>query len=88
MSRLNTVGVQYFDDNGDPLGGGKLNFYETSTTTRKNTYSDYAETTANANPVVLTAAGRQPDVFYTGSARIVLTDSNDVQIEVRDPVTV
>ena len=87
MPRLNTVGVQYFDDNGDPLGAGKLNFYETSTSTPKNTYSDSAETTTNTNPVILTAAGRQPDIFYTGSAKIVLTDSADVQIEERDPVT-
>ena len=87
MGRLNTVGVQYFDDNGDPLIRGKLNFYETGTSTPKNTYQEDAETTANTNPVILTAAGRQPDIFYTGDAKIVLTDADDVQIEVRDPVT-
>jgi hypothetical protein len=87
MPRLNTIGVMYLDDNGDPLGGGKLSFFETSTSTPKNTYQEEAETTANTNPVILTAAGRQPDIFYTGSAKIILTDSDDVQIEVRDPVT-
>ena len=87
MGRLNTIGVQYFDDNGDPLISGKLNFYVTSTATPMTTYSDSAESVANANPVVLTAAGRQPDIFYTGSAKIILTDADDVQIEVRDPVT-
>ena len=88
MPRLNTIGKQYLDSNGDPLGGGKLYFYDSGTTTPATTYSDEAETTANANPVVLDAAGRQPDVFYTGSLKIVLTDEDDVVVEERDPVTI
>lgn len=84
--RLGSVGTQYFDDNGDPLAGGKLYFYDTGTTDLATTYSDLAENTANANPVVLDAAGRQPDIFYTGSLKITLTDADDVVIETRDPV--
>lgn len=86
MPRLGSIGTQYFDSNGDPLAGGKLYFYDTGTTTLATTYSDSAESTANANPVVLDAAGRQPDVFYTGSLKIVLTSADDAIIETRDPV--
>lgn len=78
---------QYLDDSGNPLIAGKLYFYEPGTTTKKNTYSDVSQTTLNANPIILGASGRQPDIFFTGSAKCVLTDENDVQIEVRDPIS-
>lgn len=86
MARLGSIGTQYLDNNGKPLGGAKLYFYDTGTTDLATTYSDSAETTANANPVILDAAGRQPDIFYTGFLKIVLTDADDVTIETRDPV--
>ena len=85
-NRLGTVGQQYFDSNGDPLNGGKLNFYEIGTSTPKDTYSDEALTSANANPVVLDAAGRQGDIWFSGQVKVVLTDADDVQIDVTDPV--
>lgn len=85
MARFNAF-QQYLDANGDPLGGGKLYFYETGTTTEATTYSDSAMTTANANPVILDADGRQPDVFFDGNLKCVLTDSDDVTILTRDPV--
>lgn len=85
MARFGSIGKQYFDDAGDPLISGKLYFYESGTTTPKNTYADSALTIANANPVVLTAAGRQPNIFFGGSAKVILTKSDNTQIEVRDP---
>lgn len=88
MGRLSTIGKQFFDDNGVPLAAGKLYFYETGTTTPATTYSDSAESVANTNPVILSSAGRMPDVFYTGSLKIVLKDSDDVTIETRDPVVI
>ena len=88
MSRLGTVGTQYFDDAGDPLISGKLWVYEVGTTTAKNTYADQNLTILNTNPVILTAAGRQPNIFYDGVAKVVLTDSNDVQIEPKDDLGV
>lgn len=87
MARLSNIGKQFFDGNGDPLPGGKLYFYLTGTTTAATTYSDEDETIANANPVILDADGRMPDIFYTGQLKITLTDANDVVIETRDPVT-
>lgn len=86
MARLGSIGTQYFDDNGDPLAGGKIYFYETGTTTLATTYSDEAETTENANPVILDAAGRQPDIFFTGQLKAVLKNADDVTIQTVDPV--
>ena len=77
---------QYLDNAGDPLVSGKIYFYESGTTTFKNTYSDINNSIANTNPVILTAAGRQPNIFFDGVAKAILATSADVQIAVRDPV--
>ena len=86
MARLGSIGTQYFDDNGDPLSGGLMYFYESGTTDAKTTYSDEALAVANPNPVVLDAAGRQPNIFFYGTARCILKTSAGVQVEDRDPV--
>ena len=86
MARFGEINAQYFDDAGDPLSSGKIYFYETGTTTLKDTFSDINQTIANTNPVVLSAAGRQPNIFFSGTAKAILVDKNDVQILVRDPV--
>lgn len=86
MARYGVAGLTYLDNNGKPLSGGELWFYKTGTTTAKDTYSDSAETIANANPVELDAAGRQPDIFFSGVAKVVIRDSDGVQIDVADPV--
>jgi hypothetical protein len=86
MSRFGSLGTQYFDNNGDPLADGLIYFYESGTTTPKTTYADISQTTANANPVELSASGRQPNIFFSGVAKGVLATSANVQVEVRDPV--
>lgn len=86
MARFGSVGSQFFDGNGDPLSGGKLYFYEPGTTTEKTTYSNEALSVANSNPVVLDAEGRQGDIFFSGTARCILKDADDVQIDDKDPV--
>ena len=86
MARFGEINAQYFDDAGDPLGSGKLYFFESGTTTPKVTYADINFTIPNTHPVVLTAAGRQPNIFFDGNAKAILADKNDVQILVRDPV--
>jgi len=86
MSRFGSLGTQYFDNSGDVLSGGKIHFYESGTTTLKNTFTDSNETTANTNPVILTADGRQPNIFFSGSAKGVLSTSAGVIIETRDPI--
>ena len=76
---------QYLDDAGDPLVEGKLYFYESGTTTPKTTFADINNSIPNTNPVLLSAAGRQPNIFFDGVAKVILTDNDDVQIAVRDP---
>lgn len=88
MGRFVTPDHQEFDSNGDPLSGGKLHFYATGTLVAKDTFSDDALTTANANPVVADAAGRFGDIFLeSGDYRVILKDSDDVTIKDSDPVS-
>ena len=54
------VGAQLFDNNGDPLTGGKLYTYYAGTTTPLATYTSSAGNTPHTNPIVLNAAGRVP----------------------------
>lgn len=78
--------VQFFDDNGDPLSGGKIYTYQAGTTTPKATYTTSDATIQNTNPIVLDAAGRAV-VFIQGSYRIDTYDANDVLIRSVDNVT-
>lgn len=76
-----------YDSNGNPLSGGKLYFYDTGTSTPKNTYSDNGLTTPNANPVVADSAGRFGPIFLTsGNYKAELRTSADVVIWTEDPV--
>jgi len=86
IARYGDLGTQYFDDSGDPLVSGRIYFYETGTTTPKTTYADVDLSIPNANPVILTAAGRQPNIFFDGVAKAILATSTGTQILVRDPV--
>lgn len=86
MARLGSIGTQYFDDAGKPLVKGKLYFFESGLDIEKDTFADINLSIKNTNPVLLSAAGRQPNIFYGGSAKVILTDKDGVQIEVRDPV--
>ena len=86
MARFGDLDTQYLDDAGDPLVNGKVYFYESGTTTLKNTFADVNLSIPNTNPVILTAAGRQPNIFFDGVAKAILTSNSDVQILVRDPV--
>ena len=88
MARYNDPVTQYNDDSGDPLVSGFLYFYESGTTTFKDTYKDSAFTIKNTNPVELGGAGRIPNIFLDGNYRVVLTTKNGLteQIWERDPV--
>jgi len=87
MSRSINPTPQFFDADGDPLSGGLMYFFESGTNTAKTTFSDINETIANTQPLVLTGDGRLPNCFFTGSAKQVLTDSDDVELWSRDPVS-
>lgn len=76
--------AQYFDNNGDPLSGGKLFFYQGgSFSVQKTTYSDSAGTIPNANPIVLDSSGRP-----TVSAFMVVDELYNVQLTLADGTTV
>ena len=77
---------QYFDSDNKILAGGKVFYFNAGTSTPKTTYSDEGETIANPHPVILDAAGRLPNVFFTGEAKQILKDLNDIQIWERDNV--
>lgn len=77
---------QVADDNGAPMAGALLNFYVTGTSTRKNTFSDAALTTPNANPVVADSAGRFGDIFLSsGDYKVVLTTAGGDPVWTGDP---
>src|SRR5579863_1597036 len=72
---------------GAPLTGGFLYFYASGTSTPQNTYSDSALTIPNSNPVVLDSNGYANSIFLSNVAyKVVLTDSNNVQLWTEDPV--
>ena len=77
--------AQFFDDNGDPLSGGKVYTYVSGTTTNKATYTDASEVTPAANPVVLDSAGRAA-IWIVGTYRFDVKTSADVLVRSVDAV--
>jgi len=71
--------ARFFDDDGTPLAGGKVYFFEPGTAVAKDTYTDEGGGTPNANPVILDANGR---------AEIWLNGFYDVQLDRSDDTTV
>lgn len=65
---------QFFNGNGQPLVGGTVQTLVPNTTNPKNSWLDPFETTPNANPVVLDAAGRAI-IFGQGNYRQIVKDS-------------
>lgn len=77
---------QFFDDNGEPLAGGKVYTYSAGTVTPKATYTDSTEATPLANPVILDSAGRA-EIWINGSYDFVVKDSSDNTIRSVENVT-
>lgn len=84
------VGAQLFDNNGDPLSGGKLYTYVAGTTTPLTTYTSSTGVTPHTNPIVLDAAGRVPGgeiwLDYTNLYKFILKTSTDVLIATYDNI--
>ena len=84
------AGWQFFDNNGDPLSGGKIESYRAGTTTPLQTYTTNAGTVAHTNPIVLDSAGRVPaEVWLLDgySYKFILKDSNNVVIGTYDNIS-
>lgn len=85
MSRFDNPVPQFFGNDGTVGDGWKLEFKESGTSTDKDTFADVNLTIKNTNPVIC-PAGRVPNCFFDGTAKIRLLDENDVLIWERDPV--
>ena len=59
-SPIGGYAAQFFDNNGQPLSGGKIYTYAAGTTTPQATYTSSLGVTPHANPIVLDSAGRVP----------------------------
>lgn len=84
--------IQFFDNSGDPLNGGKLFSYLPGTTTPLETCSSSvlvagACQTANLNPVILDTAGRASVFLRPQVYKFILQTSAGVQIWSADNIT-
>lgn len=90
ISMLAGAAAQFFDNNGNPLSGGKLHTYAAGTTTPQATYTSSTGGTAHTNPIVLDAAGRVPsgEIWLTDSViyKFILTTSSDVSVGTYDNI--
>lgn len=78
LSPFYGVGGQLFDNNGNPLAGGKIFTYLAGTTTNAATYTTSAGNIAHSNPIILDGAGRVP------SGQIWLTNGTSYKFVVQD----
>jgi hypothetical protein len=78
LSPVFGVAGQLFDNNGNPLAGGKIFTYLAGTTTPAATYTSSSGAIAHSNPIVLDGAGRVP------SGEIWLTDGITYKFVVED----
>lgn len=83
------IGHQFFDDNGNPLSGGKLHAYTAGTSTPRSIYTTEDLNVAHANPAILDAAGRLTAFVEDGiSYKFRLLTSADVLVREWDEVAV
>jgi hypothetical protein len=92
LSPVGGAGAQFFDNNGNPLTGGKLFTYAAGTTTPQATYTSSAGVTFHTNPIILDAAGRVPgggEIWLADNQiyKFVLKTSNDVLLATWDQLT-
>lgn len=73
---LNPAPVLFTINGVEPVAGGTLSFFDEGTTNPRNTWSDPALTTLNANPLVLDAGGRSSAaIWLDGDYTVVLRDA-------------
>jgi hypothetical protein len=83
------VKPQFCDAAGNPVASGKLYSFVAGTATPQPTYSNVGRTIANANPVLLNAAGQSATSMYllaTGY-KFRLDDANNVTLWTVDDVS-
>ena len=92
LSPVAGAGWQFFDNNGNPLSGGKLFTYAAGTTTNQVTYTSSSGNTAHTNPIILDSAGRVPnggEVWLANGLRykFLLKTTTDVQLWSADNIS-
>lgn len=79
LSPVFGVAGQVFNDNGDPLAGGKIFTYSAGTTTPVTSFTTSTGSTAHSNPIQLDGAGRVPsgEIWLTNGIqyKFVIEDS-------------
>lgn len=80
------VAQQWFDNNGNPLNGGKIFTFQAGTSTPLASYTDSTGTVTNANPVILDSAGRGSVWLGPSSYKIIVQTSAGVQLYSQDNV--
>jgi hypothetical protein len=79
--------IQFFANDGTPLVGGKLYSYAAGTTTPLATYTTYAGTVANTNPVILDSRG-EADVWLDSALyKLALYDADNALIWTVDNIS-
>lgn len=90
LSPVGGAGAQFFDNNGDPLSGGKLFTYAAGTTTPLTTYTTSVGDVPRTNPIILDSAGRVSsggEIWLSfQSYKFVLKTSNDVLLATYDDI--
>jgi hypothetical protein len=91
LSPVGGVAAQFFDNNGNPLTGGKLYTYAAGTTTPLETYTTWEGNVEWTNPIELNAAGRVPgsgEIWVQNFRyKFVLKTSTNVPIATYDNIT-
>lgn len=86
MSRI-PLFQRYLNDAGDAEAGLVLHTYSAGTLNNKATYTDFGQTVAHTNPVVMDANGYPPNAIYgSGPYRLLLKDSGGNTIIDQDNV--
>jgi len=91
LSAFAGAGAQFFDNNGNPLTGGKVYSYQAGTTTPQTTYTTSSGNVARSNPIILDSAGRVPSggeiwLIEGQSYKFIVTDSADTLIGTYDNI--
>jgi hypothetical protein len=75
-TRYGTIGDQFFLASGEPLAGGTLLFVDSVTGEEVDTYFDKLLAAPNTNPVILDAAGRQPDIWIDDTVSFLVLEGD------------
>lgn len=80
--------VRATDENGNPISGAKLHFYQTETTTPATIYSDQAGVVAASNPVTADSTGVFPAIYLDAAVtyRVMLKTADGATVYDIDPV--